>query len=269
MPPPRRCTWPTSASPSRPPTTSRCEAQSPLLHFWTLGVEEQFYLFWPLHPAGGGALPVAALRRASSCSSWRLASFALSLSGPSTLPQWAFFSPLTRAWELAAGALIAVGLCCVSQARTATLAALVCVVVGLALIVVSVVHAQRRRPRSRASRRCCRSWARSSSSSAAWRARHACRAPAGEPGLAIPGPHLVLAVPVALAHPRPHPHRHRQRRPDVARRPGRGRHHRRSHQHRAHRAAVPARVASSASGLVARSSSAWPLRSPSAWWRSS
>ena len=37
------------------------------------------------------------------------ASFALSLYWTDASPSWAFFSPTTRAWELAAGALLAVG----------------------------------------------------------------------------------------------------------------------------------------------------------------
>ena len=33
---------------SRPTTSRRTSTTSPVLHFWSLAVEEQFYLFWPL-----------------------------------------------------------------------------------------------------------------------------------------------------------------------------------------------------------------------------
>ena len=77
----------------------------PLLHTWSLGVEEQFYLVWPL-------LLLLAVRFLPgrivgiSILVLGIASFALSYVWTTELPEWAFFSPLTRAWELAAGALI-------------------------------------------------------------------------------------------------------------------------------------------------------------------
>ena len=59
---PRRSTSPTCASrPRRSTTWAQRSRPRPLLHFWSLGVEEQFYLFWPLcsslRPASHGACP--------------------------------------------------------------------------------------------------------------------------------------------------------------------------------------------------------------------
>jgi peptidoglycan/LPS O-acetylase OafA/YrhL len=91
---------------------------SPFQHYWSLGVEEQFYLVWaPL------ILGVAWLSRRASRRTWTdvlrrfpylivlalvgLTSFATSLVLTQAAPSWAFFSLPTRAWELAAGGLIA------------------------------------------------------------------------------------------------------------------------------------------------------------------
>jgi|LNAP01.1.fsa_nt_gb peptidoglycan/LPS O-acetylase OafA/YrhL len=78
----------------------------PLLHLWSLGVEEQFYLFWPLityvlwRSNWNGIAGTLALL---------LASFALSIYYSTTYysATIAFYSPLSRLWELAVGALIA------------------------------------------------------------------------------------------------------------------------------------------------------------------
>jgi len=87
---------------------------SPLQHMWSLGVEEQFYLVWP----SVFLLLVLVVRRfkrrnvsgvlAVSLLAVIGASLATSVVQTSTNATWAYFSPATRAWELALGALIAV-----------------------------------------------------------------------------------------------------------------------------------------------------------------
>jgi peptidoglycan/LPS O-acetylase OafA/YrhL len=87
---------------------------SPLQHMWSLGVEEQFYLVWP----SLFLLLVVIARRsrrrnvfgvlAASLLVVTGASLAWSVIQTSSNATWAYFSPLTRAWELALGALIAV-----------------------------------------------------------------------------------------------------------------------------------------------------------------
>jgi peptidoglycan/LPS O-acetylase OafA/YrhL len=86
---------------------------SPFLHFWSLGVEEQFYLVWPglLLLAAGGFAAARAIRL--SVGAVLVLVFAVSLVASIVLtevaPNWAFYSLPTRAFELAAGGLLAVG----------------------------------------------------------------------------------------------------------------------------------------------------------------
>jgi peptidoglycan/LPS O-acetylase OafA/YrhL len=77
----------------------------PLLHLWSLGVEEQFYICWPLILAliwrytKAKAAWVAAGALVSLLICWRLAS---------AEPSAAFYWPIARSWQLLVGALLAV-----------------------------------------------------------------------------------------------------------------------------------------------------------------
>ncbi|GAA3339201.1 hypothetical protein GCM10017714_13720 [Curtobacterium pusillum] len=84
---------------------------SPLQHFWSLGVEEQFYLFWPLvltlaivlwkrHRRLAMAAVVTLVFGASMWASVTITAHDSPL---------AYFSMQSRAWELAAGAFLAIG----------------------------------------------------------------------------------------------------------------------------------------------------------------
>lgn len=87
---------------------------SPLQHYWSLAVEEQFYLAWPLLMIG--AMIVAARIRRTTVRQALFglltvivaASYLYSVTLTPANEVAAFFSPLTRAWELAIGCLIAV-----------------------------------------------------------------------------------------------------------------------------------------------------------------
>jgi peptidoglycan/LPS O-acetylase OafA/YrhL len=76
----------------------------PLLHLWSLGVEEQFYLLWPMALVLGWKLatkiPLCIIAIAGL-------SFALMIYLSHTDPTGAFYSPLSRWWELMLGAGIA------------------------------------------------------------------------------------------------------------------------------------------------------------------
>jgi peptidoglycan/LPS O-acetylase OafA/YrhL len=76
-----------------------------VIHYWSLAVEEQFYLFWPfiifaLFKSGGRS------RVFRGIITIFLASFLFSLYQTDVEPIWAFYSLPTRAWELGVGALL-------------------------------------------------------------------------------------------------------------------------------------------------------------------
>lgn len=76
-----------------------------VIHYWSLAVEEQFYLFWPfiiyaLFKNGGRR------RVGQGICAITISSFIWSLFLTSSSPIWAFYSLPTRAWELGAGAFL-------------------------------------------------------------------------------------------------------------------------------------------------------------------
>jgi peptidoglycan/LPS O-acetylase OafA/YrhL len=94
------------------------QAPSAVQHFWSLGVEEQFYLVIPvlllvtLVGARRRGLFTAALALITAVSLyWSVTTSAAS-------PTWAYFSIASRAWELGAGALLALGASALPAART-------------------------------------------------------------------------------------------------------------------------------------------------------
>ncbi|GAA4924075.1 peptidoglycan/LPS O-acetylase OafA/YrhL [Stackebrandtia albiflava] len=86
---------------------------SPLQHFWSLAVEEQFYLVWPLllivatlawrRRRDFGRAPIVVVLALVIAGSLAVSVLYTADSGP-----WAYFGIHTRAWELAAGAVVAV-----------------------------------------------------------------------------------------------------------------------------------------------------------------
>lgn len=79
--------------------------QNPLLHTWSLAVEEQFYLVWPLLIVIGWRLGRSRRRLALIISLFSLASFAGCVLLTYKRQPWAFFGTPARAWEFGLGGL--------------------------------------------------------------------------------------------------------------------------------------------------------------------
>jgi peptidoglycan/LPS O-acetylase OafA/YrhL len=105
----------------------------PLLHLWSLGVEEQFYLLWPLLLWAiwrrRGALPWVIALVALLSFGWNIAT--VHHDGVA-----AFYLPMSRFWELASGALLAY--LSFRQPRFRLPAADTCSVIGLLLIAAAI-----------------------------------------------------------------------------------------------------------------------------------
>jgi peptidoglycan/LPS O-acetylase OafA/YrhL len=83
------------------------DGPSPVRHYWSLSVEEQFYVTWPL--LLGAATVLGARRRALAgvMACVVAASLAYSIADTTADPVRAYFVTPTRMWELAAGGLLA------------------------------------------------------------------------------------------------------------------------------------------------------------------
>ncbi len=91
---------------------------SPLQHFWSLSVEEQFYLVMPLALLASIVVAALVLRRGDGrahragivtvLALATAASLAWSVHASTASPESAYFSTFTRVWEFAAGGLLAV-----------------------------------------------------------------------------------------------------------------------------------------------------------------
>ncbi len=119
-------------------------APSPVQHFWSLSVEEQFYVVWPL-----ALLGLVVLARVRRWPRWATVGLGLGLLSAASLlyclvttavePAQAYFVTPSRLWELGAGALLAVVGARPRVTRTwrlADRARLLLLATGLALVVV-------------------------------------------------------------------------------------------------------------------------------------
>lgn len=127
---------------------------SPFQHYWSLGVEEQFYLVWPVliiatawlarRVRPGAATATRAAPYALALGAVGAASLAAAVLWTRTSPSWAFFSLPTRAWELAAGGLLALSI--QHWRRLPLLTASVVGWGGLALVLVTCTQLHARTP---------------------------------------------------------------------------------------------------------------------------
>jgi peptidoglycan/LPS O-acetylase OafA/YrhL len=112
------------------------QAPSPVLHFWSLGVEEQFYLFWPALLLLAARLRFGSPRRlALVIAVVALVSLAGSIVVTAASPPLAFYLLPTRAWELGLGGLIA--LLDVMAVALPSLIALLAAGAGLAMVLAA------------------------------------------------------------------------------------------------------------------------------------
>lgn len=120
---------------------------SPMQHYWSLSVEEQFYLGWPLillaclawtrRRQGRGRLPRVPLLAALVALS--VVSFGYASVLTQTAPVAAYFSTPARVWELGAGAILALVGPAVAQWTGTHLQSLLAAT-GLGLIAVSCIE---------------------------------------------------------------------------------------------------------------------------------
>lgn len=109
----------------------------PLLHLWSLGIEEQFYIFWPIFIYWMSRWPKRVLLAIAIVAGL---SFVLNVAFISSHPVATFYSPLSRFWELLLGSLLAYWTLYSSSERQVPAAYKnIASVVGLGLIIFAVL----------------------------------------------------------------------------------------------------------------------------------
>jgi peptidoglycan/LPS O-acetylase OafA/YrhL len=112
---------------------------SPMLHFWSLAVEEQYYLLWPILLLTVARIGRPRFAMAALAVVVLGGSFVLCIALTDTANAWAYFSLPTRAWQLAAGGLLALGAPLVGRVPHAVAAAvgwLGAALLGASLVVI-------------------------------------------------------------------------------------------------------------------------------------
>ena len=86
------------------------DAPTLVQHYWSLGIEEQFYFIWPLLIGATAAVAAAWRRRAiaATITAVVVASFAASVVVTAATPAIGYFATYTRVWELGIGAILAI-----------------------------------------------------------------------------------------------------------------------------------------------------------------
>ncbi|MFH1474629.1 MAG: acyltransferase family protein, partial [Chloroflexota bacterium] len=110
---------------------------SPFLHFWSLSVEEQFYLAWPVLLLLGARGGRPRLGAAITLGVVLVTSLAACVVATEVAPSWAFYMLPTRAWQLATGGLLAIGAVALARIPGLPMAALGWA--GLAAVLVAPV----------------------------------------------------------------------------------------------------------------------------------
>ena len=110
----------------------------PLLHLWSLGIEEQFYLLWPLVIWGLSKLKTKILTAVILLA---LLSFACNIYSMHTNPVADFYSPFTRFWELLSGAILAYMASCEKSVvnSTSTLLKNCASITGIGLLIAALL----------------------------------------------------------------------------------------------------------------------------------
>jgi peptidoglycan/LPS O-acetylase OafA/YrhL len=112
--------------------------KSPVQHYWSLAVEEQFYVVWPILMLVIGILAARRWKQGAFVvlGVATVASFAYSVQQTSDSPATAYFVSTTRIWELGLGALLA--LAAVRVERIPSLLRAIGGWVGIAMILYAV-----------------------------------------------------------------------------------------------------------------------------------